>query len=46
MNKILNIGTVKSTSIMELIACFGKISGQKLNYKIGGLRPGAYGYKR
>jgi UDP-glucose 4-epimerase len=39
MEKI-NVGTGKGTSVLELIKVFEKVSGQKLNYKIGPRRTG------
>lgn len=35
-----NLGTGKGSSVLEVIASFEKISGQKLNYKIVGRRDG------
>ena len=38
--EVFNIGTGKGTSVMEIIKSFEKVSGQKLNYKIGPRRAG------
>lgn len=38
--KIYNLGTGQGTSVLELISAFEKVSGEKLNYKIVGRRPG------
>ena len=35
-----NVGTGKGSSVMEVIKCFEKVSGQKLNYKITNRRAG------
>ncbi|WP_127846118.1 UDP-glucose 4-epimerase GalE [Psychroflexus aestuariivivens] len=43
MNKnfeVFNVGTGKGNSVLEVIKTFEKVSGQKLNYKITGRRPG------
>lgn len=37
---VLNLGTGKGVSVMELIQAFEKISGKKLNYETGARRPG------
>ncbi|MBN8696793.1 MAG: UDP-glucose 4-epimerase GalE [Bacteroidetes bacterium] len=37
---IFNLGTGNGVSVLEAIASFEKVSGQKLNYKIGSRRPG------
>lgn len=37
---IFNLGTGNGVSVLEAIASFEKVSGQKLNYKIGPRRPG------
>jgi len=36
----INVGTGKGTSVLEIIETFEKVTGQKLNYKIGARRPG------
>ena len=36
----INVGTGKGTSVLEIIDTFEKVTGQKLNYKIGARRPG------
>ncbi|MBS1615008.1 MAG: UDP-glucose 4-epimerase GalE [Bacteroidetes bacterium] len=36
----LNLGTGKGVSVLELIAAFERVSGQKLNYQIGPRRAG------
>jgi len=38
--EIFNLGTGEGVSVLELIHAFEKISGVKLNYKIGDRRPG------
>ena len=38
--EIFNLGTGKGVTVLELIAAFEKVSGQKLNYKLGPRRPG------
>jgi UDP-glucose 4-epimerase len=38
--KVLNIGIGKGVSVLEIIKAFEKISGLKLNYKLGDRRPG------
>lgn len=38
--EIFNLGTGSGVSVLELIAAFEKVSGQKLNYEVGGRRPG------
>jgi UDP-glucose 4-epimerase len=40
---IFNLGTGTGVSVLEAIAAFEKISGQKLNYSIGSKRPGDVG---
>jgi UDP-glucose 4-epimerase len=37
---VLNLGTGNGVSVLELIAAFERVSGQKLNYEIGPRRPG------
>ena len=37
---ILNLGTGNGVTVLELIAAFEKVSGQKLNYNLGPRRPG------
>ena len=37
---VFNIGTGKGSSVLEVIKAFEKISGRKLNYRIGVRRPG------
>lgn len=37
---IFNLGTGKGVSVLEAIAAFEKVSGKKLNYKIGNRRAG------
>lgn len=37
---IFNLGTGSGVSVMEMIKAFEKVSGQKLNYRIGGRRGG------
>jgi len=39
-SEAFNIGTGKGYSVLEVIKTFEKISGEKLNYKIVGRRPG------
>jgi UDP-glucose 4-epimerase len=39
-NEIFNLATGKGYSILETIKSFEKVSGEKLNYKIVGRRPG------
>ena len=39
-NEFFNIGTGKGTSVFEIIRSFEKVTGQKVNYKIGPRRPG------
>ncbi len=36
----INVGTGKGTSVLEVVNTFEKVSGQKLNYKIGARRAG------
>ncbi|MBS1687149.1 MAG: UDP-glucose 4-epimerase GalE [Bacteroidetes bacterium] len=38
--EVFNLGTGQGVTVLELIAAFEKVSGQKLNYKIGARRPG------
>ncbi len=38
--EILNLGTGKGVTVLEAIEAFEKVSGQKLNYKLGDRRPG------
>lgn len=38
--EIFNLGTGRGNSVMEVINTFEKVSGRKLNYKIGPRRPG------
>jgi UDP-glucose 4-epimerase len=38
--EVFNMGTGNGVTVLELIKAFEKISGQKLNYKIGARRPG------
>ena len=38
--EVFNIGTGKGSSVLEVINTFEKVTGQKLNYKIVGRRPG------
>ena len=38
--EVFNLGTGSGVSVLELIAAFEKVSGQKLNYELGGRRPG------
>jgi UDP-glucose 4-epimerase len=38
--EVFNIGTGKGSSVLEVISVFEKVSGQKLNYKIGRRREG------
>ncbi len=44
MNKdnceVFNLGSGHGVTVLELIAAFEKVSGQKLNYKVGPRRPG------
>jgi UDP-glucose 4-epimerase len=37
---VFNLGTGNGVSVLEAIAAFEKVSGKKLNYKIGEKRPG------
>ena len=37
---VFNLGTGNGVTVLEAIAAFEKVSGQKLNYKIGPRRPG------
>lgn len=38
--EVYNLGTGNGVTVLELIAAFEKVSGEKLNYKIGPRRPG------
>ena len=38
--EFFNLGTGKGSSVLEIIKCFEKVSGEKLNYKIVGKRAG------
>jgi UDP-glucose 4-epimerase len=38
--EVYNLGTGNGVTVLELIAAFEKVSGQKLNYKVGPRRPG------
>lgn len=38
--EIFNVGTGRGASVLEVVKAFEKISGEKLNYKIVGRRPG------
>ncbi len=38
--EIFNLGTGNGVTVLELINAFEKVSGQKLNYKLGPRRPG------
>lgn len=38
--EVFNIGTGKGSSVLEIIAAFESVTGQKLDYKIGDRRPG------
>lgn len=38
--EVFNLGSGNGVSVLELIAAFEKVSGQKLNYKVGPRRPG------
>ena len=38
--EVFNLGTGQGVTVLELIAAFEKVSGQKLNYRIGARRPG------
>lgn len=38
--EIFNLGTGNGVSVLEAIAAFEKVSGEKLNYKMGDRRPG------
>jgi UDP-glucose 4-epimerase len=38
--EIYNLGTGNGVSVLEAIQAFEKVSGQKLNYRIGPRRPG------
>jgi len=37
---VFNVGTGTGSSVMEVIQSFERVSGQKLNYRIVGRRPG------
>ncbi|MES2628421.1 MAG: UDP-glucose 4-epimerase GalE [Bacteroidota bacterium] len=37
---VLNVGTGKGNSVLEVIHTFEEVTGQKLNYKLGPKRPG------
>jgi UDP-glucose 4-epimerase len=38
--EIFNLGTGNGVTVLELVKAFEKVSGEKLNYKIGPRRPG------
>jgi UDP-glucose 4-epimerase len=38
--EVFNLGTGNGVTVLELISAFEKVSGEKLNYKIGGRREG------
>jgi UDP-glucose 4-epimerase len=38
--EVFNIGTGKGSSVLEVINAFEEVTGQKLNYRIAGRRPG------
>jgi UDP-glucose 4-epimerase len=38
--EVFNLGTGNGVTVLELIAAFEKVSGEKLNYKLGPRRPG------
>ena len=38
--EFFNLGTGKGSSVLEIIKCFEKVSGEKLNYKIVDRRAG------
>lgn len=38
--EVFNLGTGNGVTVLELIDAFEKVSGQKLNFKVGGRRPG------
>ncbi|RRQ49463.1 UDP-glucose 4-epimerase GalE [Maribacter algicola] len=38
--EVFNVGTGKGSSVLEVIHSFERVSGEKLNYKIVGRRPG------
>jgi UDP-glucose 4-epimerase len=38
--EVFNVGTGKGSSVLEVISSFEKVSGEKLNYRIVGRRPG------
>jgi UDP-glucose 4-epimerase len=38
--EVFNLGTGKGVTVLELVKAFEKVSGEKLNYKIGARRPG------
>jgi UDP-glucose 4-epimerase len=39
-NEFFNIGTGKGNSVLEMVQSFEKVTGQKINYRIVGRRPG------
>jgi UDP-glucose 4-epimerase len=39
-SEVFNLGTGKGVTVLEAIMAFEKVSGEKLNYKIGPRRPG------
>lgn len=38
--EVFNLGTGNGVTVLELVSAFERVSGQKLNYKIGGRRDG------
>ena len=40
MNELVNLGTGKGNTVMEVVKSFEEVSGQSLNYSIGPRRPG------
>lgn len=38
--EVFNVGTGTGSSVMEVIQSFERVSGQKLNYRVAGRRPG------
>lgn len=38
--EVFNLGTGKGSSVLEIVNAFDKVTGEKLNYKIVGRRPG------
>jgi len=38
--EVFNLGTGNGVTVLELISAFERVSGEKLNYKLGGRRPG------